>query len=727
MNFRAPPKQDGAGHRVRRLRKAPAESVLSIKPFRRLWTALSLSSLGDWLSIIALTALAPSLTSNGNAAVAVGGVWLATLLPALLLGPLAGALADRLDRRMTMIVGDVIRALLFLSIPLFPNLTWIYAAKFLAGCATLFWTPATNASVPNLVPRDKLERANQLSLLSTYGTAPVAAGLFSVLALASKALGSISPYFNTNSVDLALYFNGATYLISAATVFMLREIPKRNVSGKISAPSTLKSVWEGWRFIGESRIVRGLVIGMVGAFVAAGAVIGLGYPYITETLHGGNAGWGLVFAAIFIGIALGMLPGTSFLKDFSRRRLFGVAIVCAAIPLAIIALVPNLVIVIFLVVLIGTMGGIAYATGFTIVGLEVNDDIRGRVFAFFTSATQVILFAVIAVAPFLSKALTKLIASATGSGNVKIGNVVYTAVGQNVVLLLAALLAAALGISAYRHMDDRRGLSLWADLVAAIRGEPLESGLASADEADERDGEFRPAHAGLFIALEGGEGAGKTTQARMLAIWLREQGFDVITTREPGATKVGMRLRALLLDTTHTGMSPRAEALMYAADRAEHVAEVISPALERGGVIITDRYTDSSLAYQGAARGLRTEDVAWLSHWATDGLVPDLTILLDLPPQAGLGRRTRSADRLEAEPTEFHDRVRAGFLSLARQDPQRYLVLDATRPAAELTQEIQERVREMLPDPVPVVAEADTGSFPAIVDESVAAGSDHRR
>ena len=727
MNFRAPPKQDGAGHRVRRLRKAPAESVLSIKPFRRLWTALSLSSLGDWLSIIALTALAPSLTSNGDAAVAVGGVWLATLLPALLLGPLAGALADRLDRRMTMIVGDVIRALLFLSIPLFPNLTWIYAAKFLAGCATLFWTPATNASVPNLVPRDKLERANQLSLLSTYGTAPVAAGLFSVLALVSKALGSVSPYFTTNSVDLALYFNGATYLISAATVFMLREIPKRNVSGKISAPSTLKSVWEGWRFIGESRIVRGLVIGMVGAFVAAGAVIGLGYPYITETLHGGNAGWGLVFAAIFIGIALGMLPGTRFLKGFSRRRLFGVAIVCAAIPLAIIALVPNLVIVIFLVVLIGTMGGIAYATGFTIVGLEVNDDIRGRVFAFFTSATQVILFAVIAVAPFLSKALTKLIASATGSGNEKIGNVVYTAVGQNVVLLLAALLAAALGISAYRHMDDRRGLSLWADLVAAIRGEPLAPGTVGADEADERDGEFRPAHAGLFIALEGGEGAGKTTQARMLAIWLREQGFDVITTREPGATKVGMRLRALLLDTAHTGMSPRAEALMYAADRAEHVAEVISPALERGAVIITDRYTDSSLAYQGAARGLRTEDVAWLSHWATDGLVPDLTILLDLPPQAGLGRRTRSADRLEAEPTEFHDRVRAGFLSLARQDPQRYLVLDATRPAAELTQEIQERVREVLPDPVPVVAEADTGSFPAIVDESVAAGSDHRR
>lgn len=726
MNFRVPPKHHGAGHRERRSAKTSDKSgVLSIKPFRRLWIALSLSSLGDWLSIIALTALAPSLTSKGNAAVAVGGVWLATLLPALLLGPLAGAMADRLDRRTTMIVGDVIRGLLFLSIPLFPNLTWIYAAKFLAGCATLFWTPATNASVPNLVPRDKLERANQLSLLTTYGTAPVAAGLFSVLALVSKALGSVSPFFTTNSVDLALYFNAATYGISAITVFMLREIAKRNVSGKISSPSTLKSVWEGWKFIGGNPVIRGLAIGMVGAFVAAGVVIGLGYTYIRSTLHGGNAGWGLVFAAIFIGIALGMLPGTRFLKDFSRRRLFGVAIVCAAIPLAIIALVPNLVIVTFLVVVIGAMGGIAYATGFTIVGLEVDDSTRGRVFAFFASATQVILFLVIAVAPFLSKAITKLIASLTGSGNVKIGNVVYASAGQNVVLLLAALIAVLVGISAYRQMDDRRGVPLRDDLVAAVKGEPIApvptgTGAAGLEEAE-------PGHHGLFIALEGGEGAGKTTQARMLAIWLREQGFDVVTTREPGATKVGMRLRALLLDTAHANMSPRAEALMYAADRAQHVTEVINPALSRGAVVITDRYVDSSLAYQGAARGLRSEDVAWLSRWATGGLVPDLTILLDLPPQAGLGRRARSADRLEAEPSEFHERVRAGFLGLARAEPERYLVLDATRPADELTAEIEDRLRDLLPDPVPVVSEADTGSFPAITDDAALPVTSHRR
>jgi dTMP kinase len=724
VNFRAPPNPDSSGHGERRSPKAPGKAgVLSVKPFRRLWIALSLSSLGDWLSILALTVLAANLTGKHLAgqstagavaaqSAAVSGVWIATLLPALLLGPLAGAIADRLDRRMMMITGDVVRGLLFLSIPFFPNLTWIYAAKFLAGCATLFWTPATNASIPNLVPRDKLERANQLSLLTTYGTAPVAAGLFSVLALVSEALGRISPYFSTNNVDLALYFNAASYAISAFTIFIIRQIPRRQASGSgtISVPSAAKAIWEGWRLIGRTPVLRGLTYGLVGAFTAAGVVVGLGYSYITNTLHGGSAGWGLVFAAIFVGLALGMVPTSRLLKDFSRRRLFGIAIVGAAVPLALAGLIPNLIFVTLLVVFIGAFAGMAYSTGFTIVGLGVDDDTRGRTFAFFQSATQIILFVLIAASGFLSTGITKLIESVTGSGDVKVGHIVYASAGQNVVFLLGAIVAVLLGIMAYRQMDDRKGIPLREDLLAAIRGEPFEAVQSHVNG-------YEPHRAGLFIALEGGEGAGKTTQARMLAIWLREQGFDVVTTREPGATKIGMRLRALLLDTAHAGMSPRAEALMYAADRAEHVASIISPALARGAVVITDRYTDSSLAYQGAARGLRTDDVAWLSHWATGGLVPDLTILLDLPPQAGLGRRARSADRLEAEPSEFHERVRAGFLAQARAEPERYLVLDATRPAAELTAEIEDRIRDMLPDPVPPTAEAPTGSFPAITDQ----------
>jgi len=374
----------GEPGRAARRNRARQPGVLSIRPFRRLWIALSLSSLGDWLSILALIVLAPSLTSGGALAKtsAVGGVWVARLLPALLFGPLAGALADRLDRRMMMIVGDVIRGLLFLSIPLFPNLTWIYAAMFLASIASQFWNPATAASIPNLVPKDKLERANQLSLLTTYGTAPLAAGLFSVLALVSEGISRVTPLFpHASNVDLALYFNAASYGISALTVYFIREIPKRNASGKISVPSTLKSIWDGWRFIRNTPAVRGLVLGMLGAFAAAGVVVGLGYTYIHDTLHGGSAGWGLVFAAIFIGMALGMGLGTKVLGDFSRRRLFGVTLTAAAVPLALIGLIPVLAVVVLLVVLLGALSGIAYATGFTIVGLEVDDDTRGRVAA----------------------------------------------------------------------------------------------------------------------------------------------------------------------------------------------------------------------------------------------------------------------------------------------------------------------------------------------------------
>ncbi|HYB14257.1 MAG TPA: dTMP kinase [Streptosporangiaceae bacterium] len=733
MNFRAGSGRDGAGQGelgdgAARRHRARESSVLSIKPFRRLWIALSLSSLGDWLSILALVALASYLTQKHSAGqsvtaaaaaqtTAVGLVWVAALLPPLLLGPVAGAIADRLDRRRTMIIGDVLRGLLYLSIPLFPNLIWLLVAKFLAGVVSVFWNPATAASIPNLVPPDKLERANQYSLLGTYGTAPLAAGLFSVLALISEALGRVLPFFKTNPVSLALYINAASYAVSALTVWFLTEIPKRQAS-KISVRSTAKAIWEGWRLIGKTPVLRGLVTGMVGAFVAAGVVVGLAYPYIKFTLKGGDAGFGLVFAAIFVGMALGMLVGPRLLEGFSLRRLFGLTITVAAVPLALVGLVPNLIMVTVFVVVLGALSGIAYATGFTIVGLEVDDDTRGRVFAFFQSSIQVILLTVIAAVAFLSAAFTKLIAGITGSGNVKFAHVVYASVGQNVVILLGAGVAAALGMWSYRQMDDRKGVPLRADLLAAIRGGPF----TPVPQAAHVNGSA-PAAAphGLLIAFEGGEGSGKTTQARLIAIWLRELGYDVETTHEPGATKIGMRLRALLLDTAHTDMSPHAEALMYAADRAQHVASVITPALDRGAIVITDRYVDSSLAYQGAGRNLPVEDIASFNWWATGGRIPDLTILLDMDPIAGLRRRARSADRLEAEPAEFHQRVRAGFLALAHAEPSRYLVLDADRPQEQITREIQERIREMLPDPVPAVAEANTGDLPAVKEEILTA------
>jgi dTMP kinase len=514
-------------------------------------------------------------------------------------------------------------------------------------------------------------------------------------------------------VALSLYFNVATFVISALAVYSLQSLPRRSNGGEqISVPSVAKSIWEGWRFAGQNRTVRGITIGMLGAFAAAGVVVGLGYGYVSSTLHGGPTGWGFVFAAIFLGLAVGMSAGVRLLSDFSKRRLFGLAIAAAGLPLALIALIPNLPVVVVLVIVLGICAGVAYTTGYTVIGSEVDDETRGRTFAFLQSAIRVVMVAVIGCSSLVAAGFSALVRAASGSPQIDIGHIKYASVGINFVLLLAAAVAILLGMTSYRQMDDRSGVPLLPDLIAALRGKPLPP--RPGKPAAQRAADSIRAGRGLLFAFEGGEGTGKSTQARLLAIWLRENGYDVLATQEPGATKVGMRLRALLLDTTHAGLSPWAEVMMYAADRAEHVASVIEPALARGAIVVTDRYIDSSLAYQGGGRRLPVAAVRHINELATGGLTPDLTFLLDLPPVQGLGRRESSADRLESEPIEFHDRVRSMFLALADSDRNRYLVLDATTDPQQLTKTIRAAVRELLPDPVPERAEEITGSMPVI-------------
>lgn len=200
---------------------------------------------------------------------------------------------------------------------------------------------------------------------------------------------------------------------------------------------------------------------------------------------------------------------------------------------------------------------------------------------------------------------------------------------------------------------------------------------------------------GLFIVFEGGDGVGKSTQVDRLVSWLAEQGRGHVVTRQPGGTAVGAELRQLVLHHRDSDISPRAEALIYAADKAQHVDEVIRPALARGDVVVSDRYVDSMIAYQGAGRDLAVQDVTWLTDWATGGLRPDLTIVLDAEPADAVAA-IADKDRLEGAGEDFHQRARRHFLLLASQDPGRYLVLDARRSRDELSAEITERIRQLL-------------------------------
>ena len=353
-----------------------------------------------------------------------------------------------------------------------------------------------------------------------------------------------------------------------------------------------------------------------------------------------------------------------------------------------VGLSPDIVLSALAVLLLGFFAGMAWVTGTTLLGTEVDDAVRGRTFAFVQTAVRVVLVAVVAAGPLLARLVGDRSVAWSDS-------LVWRFSGAGLVMAVAGLLAVVVGVVTFRRLDDRPGLSLRAEVVEAVRrgaGDPFDLP--------------RP-HPGFFLVVEGGDGAGKSTLAGAVRDWLVEElGHDVVLTREPGGTAVGAQVRRLVLDWDDAvqgpGPVPRAEALLFAADRAQHVATVVEPGLAAGSVVLSDRYVDSSVAYQGARGDLAPDEVARLSGWATDGLRPDLTVVLDVDPvlaRARLDGRDgpAGADRVEQAGAEFHDDVRRTFLRLAALDPRRYLVVDATLPREDLVEEVTARLRRMLP------------------------------
>ncbi|SDH23209.1 dTMP kinase [Lentzea fradiae] len=647
-------------------------SVLAIRPFRRLWFVTYLCSVGDWLSLLALTGLVSEMMNSYRwQSFALSLVVLTQLLPGILFAPIGGVLADKFDRRKVMVVCDVLRGSLFISIALIGSPIWLFVANFLVGCCAMLWIPAKESAVPNLLRRpDQVESANQLGLVMTYGISTISGfGLYSLIA-------GIPGYLNMQGGDLeftiatiAVIINGLLYFTSA--ILIATRLPE--LSGRATAkkkevdadkPGFVAMLRDGLRFAAKTPLVRGLVIGMIGAFAAAGVVIATAKLY-AQSLLGGASTFGLLFVAVFLGLAIGMATAPKLARRLAYNRLFGVTIVLAGITLAMVALAPHLWIALLTVMLVGACAGVAFLTGLTIVGSQVEDEMRGRTVALIQSLLKVVLFGASAGAPLLVALLQKR--------TISVFNHPMEVDATRPVMLGGAVIAIMLGLVAYRQMDDRREERVLSSLFAAIRG--------------------RRTTKGLLIAVEGDTWEDTSVQARRLAAALRAEGIDVLLAADPEHDE--RRLRAVLSSAELAGV--RAQALVAAAVRADVVERQVRPALDEGAVVVMERYVDSPLAHFSATSSLDHQELEGLVDWATGRLRPDLTVLLDRP----------SADRKAVGIGHDHWRVQKLLSEMAAADPDRYVVVEAEGDADAIAERVRATVVPLLATrkrPVPEAA-----------------------
>ncbi|MGV9253001.1 dTMP kinase, partial [Streptomyces sp. NPDC003697] len=688
-------------------RERAVRALLRRPQLRRLWSAQLVGGVADTLTLLVLVllvlqaAIAEGTFGGGyrGAALAVAAVFgarvLATLLfGAVLLGPLTSLTSREgpLDRRWTMVGADGVRAALLIAAPLWIDWTpgdapaFLLVTAFVTGIAERLWTVCRESAAPALLPApppegatvrplpDHMGTLRRLSLRTAFGALPLAAAVLVVAALLNNVLGTGIDWFAQHQAALGAYVAAGLFAASLSVLTAL-ELPDtrtprpRSPLEGLRRPRTGTGVDKGRT--GALPLLVTACAAVAGAVAAAVAVCVLH----AKDLGGGPVLYGLLVLALTGGVVIGIRIAPTALESLSRRRLLSLAIALTGVALLAAGLVPDVTTVLLILALAGVSAGVAANTGHTLLDQETEDHRRAR--------TTEHLHAVVRVCVALGAVIAPVVAGAIGPHRLENGKFVFAHGGAAFTLMLVGALLLPVAALVLAKVDDRSGVPLRQDLLDALRG--------GDDPAQV------PASNGFFIALEGGDGAGKSTQAEALAEWIRAKGHEVVLTREPGATPVGKRLRSILLDVSSQGLSHRAEALLYAADRAEHVDTVVRPALERGAVVISDRYIDSSVAYQGAGRDLSPTEIARISRWATNGLVPNLTVLLDVSPETARERFTEAPDRLESEPAEFHARVRSGFLTLAAADPGRYLVVDAGQEPEAVTTVVRHRLDQMLP------------------------------
>lgn len=608
--------------------------------FFRFFMAQFVSSLGDWVGVLAIAILANRIGGPSG----IGIVMTARVLPGFFVGPLAGVIADRFDRKKTMIIADLVRAGVIFSLPFFESLPYLLVASVILESLTLVWGPAKDASMPNVVPTKHLIHANSLSLLAVYGAWPLASLVFAALAALGGFFGDNVTALSGLSRQpeaLALWMDSLSFLFSAAMIASLSLPSSRRRAARLKLSQIKDDLFEGLRFVAVHKQVRPWLLGIGMTFTAAGAVFSLGVSFVDDVLSGSEEDFAFVVGFLATGMIFGLLMVGVLSKLIRKDILFSSSLLLLGVGLIAFASASGIDAAVPLASALGFFGGCAYSTGYSLIHETTSDELRGRTFS--------AAYTVIRIGTLVGLGLFPLLAGAIGDNVVSLPTGRFEVPGTRATLWIAGLFAGLGGIMSMRA-------------IGARNAEPWPE---------------KKATKGYFVVFEGGEGAGKSTQMSAFVRWLEARGEDVVTTREPGGTAIGDRIRKVLLDTESAGMDARAEALLYAADRAQHVSEVIRPALDEGKVVVSDRFVDSSLAYQGIARGLGLEEIYRISQWGTGGIIPDLVFFLKLDPEAGLARVPGTPDRLEQEAADFHKKVGDAYAALAKRFAGRFVIVDA--------------------------------------------------
>jgi dTMP kinase len=737
--------------------------LLRIPAFRRLWAAITVSSFGDWMGLLATTSLAAYLTRDTSSlaqGAAVSGVLLTRLAPDLVLGPIAGSVVDRVDRRKVAIIGDTLAGLLYLSIAFAGTLTWLLVAQFLVEAVGLFSNPAKQAMWVNVVPRERLAVANQLNYVSIYGMVPVAAVVFALLSTIAQFFGaplvpgaehstSLFTGGSTSAVviTIALIIDAATYFVAASTIVLSRRIIPSYLGGRSEVRGIFGLISEGISFISRNRIMRAIYVGILGAFGAGGLVAGVAQLYVSA-LGAGTAGYGILFGSVFTGLALGMLIGPKVLPTVPRRTIFTSSIGAAGVMLVVMSLMGDFVGAAITSIVLGLFAGIAWINGFTMIGQEVSDRLRGRVFAFVMSSVRITLLATIALGP--------VVAGFIGAHQVTVGQFRWLFSGPAVVLAIGGVIAFVVSLFAARqvgggaasralkHALRRRG--------GGLLGNPVE-------------------HHGVLIAVEGADPTLVGAYQDAIVEHVRSVGYRSIAQRAEAGWPVPPSFSAPALSlavtdsrvsaTTSAAASPSSEpesrvpvadgrtddgrepvqgagpieridppepgpaaaprtaatveqtpaaALRALADLSDRMVGRVRPDLELGSVVVSSDYVDATVVRYGTCGGLDEEQVLLTAIWAVEGLLPDLTVLVERGPDdagAVLGTSVRNEGRtdLMASYGPVVDE-RTAYRNRASTAPERYAVVHGPPPSpSRLDVELAGRVDSVLRQRAPALAE----------------------